>query len=228
MGSFVAGCFGNQIYRSRNQKHLGDDIDRSIRRSERPVDCRACQDARVLFFPDKAPSCKFDSLKIVGSRGYGCLRKARCPYLHANDESSLKELIKLLNSARKSISVCVYKISEENLTKVLIHLKNVKRIRVRLIAHSDRVLEYDTRNMVPELREANIEIKLKTRTSKSQSFERLMHHKYRIIDMETVIHGSFNWTAQAVKNYENVSISKCEKEVIQYWQHFNRLWNKLN
>lgn len=45
------------------------------------------------------------------------------------------------------------------------------------------------------------------RVSKS-TFENIMHHKFCVIDLDTVINGSYNWTNKARYNKENITIDK--------------------
>ncbi|XP_023227538.1 mitochondrial cardiolipin hydrolase-like isoform X2 [Centruroides sculpturatus] len=54
----------------------------------------------------------------------------------------------------------------------------------------------------------------------------LMHHKFAIIDEESVITGSLNWTLKALTgNHESVLITNEENVVKAYINEFEKLWN---
>jgi PLD-like domain len=52
------------------------------------------------------------------------------------------------------------------------------------------------------------EKEFETRRIPKSSFDNLMHHKFCVIDNETVINGSYNWTNKARYNKENITIDK--------------------
>jgi hypothetical protein len=51
----------------------------------------------------------------------------------------------------------------------------------------------------------------------------VMHNKFCVIDYETVITGSYNWTRQATINQENIVVFKDKKEANQFLQKFYSL-----
>lgn len=57
----------------------------------------------------------------------------------------------------------------------------------------------------------------------------LMHHKFAIIDGRILIHGSLNWTQQALLgNWENVTItSQPEKLIRSFDDYFEKFWQIL-
>lgn len=53
-----------------------------------------------------------------------------------------------------------------------------------------------------------------------------MHHKFSIIDNKTIINGSFNWSPNATKSFENLLVIKdCPTEVIKFNQEFSKILN---
>lgn len=54
----------------------------------------------------------------------------------------------------------------------------------------------------------------------------VMHNKFCVIDYETVITGSYNWTRQAAINEENIVVFKDKKEADQFLQKFFSLRNE--
>jgi phosphatidylserine/phosphatidylglycerophosphate/cardiolipin synthase-like enzyme len=52
-----------------------------------------------------------------------------------------------------------------------------------------------------------------------------MHHKFVILDGETVLTGSYNWTIESEEqNYENMFIIRDPSVVLPYAQEFEELW----
>ena len=51
----------------------------------------------------------------------------------------------------------------------------------------------------------------------------VMHNKFGVIDYETVITGSYNWTRQAAINEENIVVFKDKKQADQFLQKFYSL-----
>jgi phosphatidylserine/phosphatidylglycerophosphate/cardiolipin synthase-like enzyme len=54
----------------------------------------------------------------------------------------------------------------------------------------------------------------------------IMHNKYCIIDMETIITGSYNWTENAKKNEENIITIDYSNNIIDYVKNFLKLRKK--
>ena len=52
----------------------------------------------------------------------------------------------------------------------------------------------------------------------------LMHHKFCIIDGQTIITGSYNWSYQARKNYENITVAReAPLLAMQFYEEFARM-----
>ena len=61
-----------------------------------------------------------------------------------------------------------------------------------------------------------------------KDFPFLMHHKFMIIDDQTIAFGSFNWTSQAVTgNLESVVITNDELIVKPFCSEFQRMWEEM-
>ena len=55
----------------------------------------------------------------------------------------------------------------------------------------------------------------------------IMHNKFCIIDLKTVINGSYNWTKNATTNHENITVSWDAQDLaIQFANEFQRLKEK--
>ncbi|WP_348797884.1 phospholipase D-like domain-containing protein [Flavobacterium adhaerens] len=61
------------------------------------------------------------------------------------------------------------------------------------------------------------------RIAKKGQFENIMHHKFCVIDLKTVIHGSYNWTNKANWNRETISIENSRQLAEKYATEFIKL-----
>ena len=163
---------------------------------------------KVLFFPDKTYSCRCRiALRHVADCDCG------------NEVSTMEILIKNLKRAKTSLDVCMFTISSPQLANAVLQL-HAKGIIVRVITdeEKDGIVISQTFNF----RASGIQV----RNDKS-SF--LMHNKFIIIDRETLVNGSFNWTNQAVYgNKENILITNFPPIVEPYIKEFEKLWKEYN
>ena len=133
---------------------------------------------------------------------------------------SLPELVKYLNSAKKSIDLCLYMITCHDLGQaVLNRMESSDNVRVRLIA--DHSFAHVKGSLVSELRKRGAFVRIK-------ESDFLMHHKFAIVDDDLLLSGSFNWTMQAASgNQENVIVSSEPEIVRPFCEHFTKMWTEL-
>ncbi len=124
------------------------------------------------------------------------------------------EIIKQMNNAQRSIWIAVAWFTDREIYNVLIE-KLKQGVKVRLIVIYDDInqekgVDFDT------LSKNGAEVYL------TQDGNLLMHHKYCIIDSETVIMGSYNYTYEAQKQRESVIVSKHENQIVtEFEAEFN-------
>jgi hypothetical protein len=63
------------------------------------------------------------------------------------------------------------------------------------------------------------------RVAKKGAFGNLMHHKFCIIDLKTVIHGTYNWTNKARFNNETIDIENGRENAEKFADEFIKLKN---
>ena len=98
-------------------------------------------------------------------------------------------------------------------------LKKARESGIKIFAIFDEQQLLNHNKIILELN--NVDINFKT-NGKSNA---RMHHKFLVIDGETTITGSFNWTYQANKaNYENIIMIRDPSISIKYESEFNRIW----
>jgi chemotaxis protein histidine kinase CheA len=132
-------------------------------------------------------------------------------------------LIQELSSARRSISIAVAWFTDRELFK-LVCQKASEGLEVELILMDDRInrgssLDYE------ELNKAGGRAYLLGDKKRNQQ---IMHNKFCIIDLCTVITGSYNWSYQAQKNYENITVITDQPELAVQFQHEFELIKRRN
>ncbi|CAH1794843.1 unnamed protein product [Owenia fusiformis] len=177
-----------------NRLHQKDDKE--------PVD-------KVIFFPDDTVSCR--------KYRNGICKDVNCRMSH--DNTSFSQLITIFEQAKRSIDVCVFVITCQELANVLAE-KQKRGLTVRIITDSEQ--EDCSGSQLYKFRAAGVRV----RTDRTTFF---MHHKFAIVDNSLLVNGSFNWTKQAVTgNFENLLITSNKGIIQQYQQEFNRLWEKFD
>jgi len=64
------------------------------------------------------------------------------------------------------------------------------------------------------------------RLEKVGKYENIMHNKFCIIDLKTVIHGSYNWTQRAQFNRETIVVEKSRENAERFAEQFIQLKRK--
>lgn len=139
--------------------------------------------------------------------------------VHAYFENIQPKIAKELNKAQRSILVAVAWFTDKMLYEILCE-KASQGINVAVLLLNDGINAIY--GIEPEiLRNAGGEINL------IGSKDEMMHNKFCVIDQETVITGSYNWTQRAQSNDENITISKGSRELAtDFIQEFQRLHKK--
>jgi hypothetical protein len=107
------------------------------------------------------------------------------------------QLIEQIRNAKFSIWVAVAWFTDNVLMRELYNKKK-EGVNIRLVVLDDEInrkygFEY----------EKHFETK---RAEPTGMFKNIMHHKFCIIDLKTIVHGSYNWTNKARWNKETISI----------------------
>jgi len=127
-------------------------------------------------------------------------------------------IIHHIDSAAKQLQICVFTISDDNITKSLL-TAHKKGIAIKVITDNDKSL--DVGSDVEQLAKAGVDVKMDTTSNH-------MHHKFMLTDQRTLITGSYNWTLSAAKyNHENILVTHEAGVVKLFSQQFERLWNEM-
>lgn len=137
-------------------------------------------------------------------------------FLSAESE---KKVIRHLSKAHKSMLICVFALTNDNLANANREAKN-RSVQIKMIFDDEmmRMPGSDVKKLHDEGYEVRVDLDPKAH----------MHHKFVVIDDIVVITGSYNWTRQAsAKNHENVVIFQDEEIANKYIEEFNKLWENF-
>ena len=127
-------------------------------------------------------------------------------------------IISAISGARHSIKICVFTISDDQITNAIL-ATHQRKIPIMLLTDNEKLT--DAGSDIRELALGGIEI----RTDNTRYH---MHHKFALIDNELLITGSYNWTrSAAMYNHENIIVSNSKELVNDFLQEFDKLWQEM-
>ena len=133
-------------------------------------------------------------------------------------DNCVDEILNLLDSAKSTIDICVFTISDDRISKKIVNCME-KGINVKIITDNDK--QHDKGSDVNWLFDKGVKVKMDM--SKNH-----MHHKFAIIDNKKILTGSYNWTRSAAKyNHENFLITDNKKTVREFKTEFDKLWESM-
>ena len=132
--------------------------------------------------------------------------------------SSLQVALKAVGSAKASILMAAYEFTSREIAAALVTAEG-KGVKVQVVA--DFKASKDKYSVLDQLRSSGIPVRLDKRYA-------IHHHKFMVIDAESVETGSFNYTEAAVKhNAENALVLWHVPTLAQaYTEEWNRLWGE--
>lgn len=155
----------------------------------------------------KYPDSKLDELiaKFIDSDLLGLI----------SEFENIKELIlEELNKAKYIIWVSVAWFTNKDLANLL-YVKAKQGLNIQVILNDDKINT--------TLKEKLIEHFDVYFVPSNDKFSKLMHNKFCIIDLEKVIHGSYNWTNKAQYNNETISIIDSRLEAKKFAEQFLKI-----
>ena len=131
-------------------------------------------------------------------------------------EDIQQQIIEQIKLAKYFIWIAVAWFTDKALMRAL-YDKKQEGINIRLVILDDEInkdngFEY----------EKYFETK---RVKKTGIYQNIMHHKFCIIDLKTIVHGSYNWTTKAKWNKETISIENSREIAEKYATEFIQLIN---
>lgn len=133
-------------------------------------------------------------------------------------ETCLGAITSLIKAARNQLDICVFTITDDRITRRIMEVHR-RGVDVRVITDNDKA--FDPGSDIQRLANAGVPV----RTDNTPDH---MHHKFAIIDGNTVLTGSYNWTRSAAgENHENLLVTDDRAVVNPYMLEFGRLWPRM-
>ncbi len=128
---------------------------------------------------------------------------------------TIPPLLHEINSAQNSINFMVFSFTHDKIGMTM-RDQHENGIKVGGVFDEKQISRYSEYHL---MQEAGMDVKIDETSG-------TMHHKVIIIDEETVITGSYNFSRNAeIRNSENLLIIKNNKDIAQaYIDEYNRLW----
>ena len=127
-------------------------------------------------------------------------------------------MIQEISDAKFIIWAAVAWFSNEAIYQELL-VKKRQGLNVRIIVSQ----EDSNENMISKLKENKFDVVVITKGG-NRGYNR-MHDKFCIIDMDYVMHGSYNWTPTANKNAETLATALDHELVTKFAKEFMELYN---
>lgn len=131
-----------------------------------------------------------------------------------------KKVIQGIRDAKFIIWAAVAWFSDEAIYQELL-AKKKQGLSIRIIVSQ----EDSNTNMISKLKENKFDVVVIPRWG-SRGYNR-MHDKFCIIDMDYVMHGSYNWTPTANKNVETLATALDHELVAKFAKEFMELYNGI-
>lgn len=133
-------------------------------------------------------------------------------------DNSYDKFLDYLSSAKKTLEVCVFTITDDQVTSILIQ-RHKAGVKVRVITDNDTSIANGSD--IEDLRKAGIPVEMD-----NTSYH--MHNKFAVIDNLCLINGSYNWTSTASsKNNENIIVTNEPSLVKAFSKNFENLWTEF-
>ena len=138
----------------------------------------------------------------------------------ARSESVADVIMSHLHGASSSIDGALYRFNHPGLAQVLEEAVH-RGVRVRLLVDGNKYKESRT----PQELLAGAVLPFRLAFGR-QGRGSKMHHKFVILDRQTVLTGSYNWTLESEdENQENLLILRDRYPVEAYTEEFDALWS---
>ena len=129
-----------------------------------------------------------------------------------------ERIVRLFDSARKSVDVCVFTITDNRITEAILEAHR-RRVAIRVISDDDK--SEDLGSDIELLSRRGIPVRV-DRTPYH------MHHKFAIFDSRRLLTGSYNWTRSAAENNEeNFVVTGDSDLLVSFRRAFDDLWQSL-
>jgi len=130
-----------------------------------------------------------------------------------------RHIVEALEKALHRVDIMAYSFTSSTIAHAVIRAKN-RGVKVRLICDLSQMRH--KRAKVSTLQQQGVKVRIARHAG-------LMHNKVIIIDLKTVITGSYNFTVSAERyNAENILLVYNKQIVQRYFHTFEKIWNEAS
>ncbi|GAA5816608.1 hypothetical protein MFLAVUS_010138 [Mucor flavus] len=134
-------------------------------------------------------------------------------------KDSFNAFLSVINSAKKTIDICVFAFTDDDVADALIAAKK-RNVTIQIITDNQQAAGKGA-----DAKRLQESYGIPFKTDNTTGY---MHNKFAIIDSKTLINGSFNWSKGArFKNRENVLITNIPQCIKEYQGQFDSLWKEF-
>ncbi|ORZ21080.1 hypothetical protein BCR42DRAFT_320634 [Absidia repens] len=134
-------------------------------------------------------------------------------------KESFNAFISVLNSAQKTIDVCVFSLTDDDVADALIAAKE-RKVDIRIITDNQQAA-----GVGADAARLQKDHGIPYKTDHTTGY---MHNKFAVVDSKTLINGSFNWSKGArFKNRENIMITNLPYLIKEFQAQFEALWEEF-
>ncbi|KAG0744866.1 hypothetical protein G6F57_005102 [Rhizopus arrhizus] len=134
-------------------------------------------------------------------------------------KDSFNAFLSVLNSATKTIDICVFAFTDDDVADAIIAAKK-RNVTIRIITDNQQAAGKGA-----DAKRLSESYGIPFKTDHTQGY---MHNKFAIVDDKTLINGSFNWSKGArFKNRENVLITNIPLCIQEFQAQFDALWEEF-
>ena len=144
--------------------------------------------------------------------------KSRTEACFSPGETCPTKIAGLIKSAKQSIDVCVFTITDDRISKPLQDAHR-RKVKVRIITDNDKA--EDQGSDIELLQRVGIPVVM-------DQTQYHMHHKFAIFDQSLLLTGSYNWTRSAASSNEENFILTADATLLKaFITQFEKLWKQF-
>ncbi|KAI8331224.1 hypothetical protein BC941DRAFT_439372 [Chlamydoabsidia padenii] len=134
-------------------------------------------------------------------------------------KESFNAFISVLNSAQKTIDICIFSLTDDDVADALIAAKK-RNVDIRIITDNQQAA-----GVGADAERLQKDHGIPYKTDHTTGY---MHNKFAVVDSKTLINGSFNWSKGArFKNRENIIITNLPYCIKEFQVQFEALWEEF-
>lgn len=171
----------------------------------------AAQDNGAAETNEKNPALDTDANQL----GSAAVDPSSIDYAFTSEGQDGERLVlQTINDARQSIDLAMYNLSRGSIVKALAKASE-RGVQVRIISDQSKVNLEDLQKLL----DANVPIRINT-------FDGKMHEKLMLVDGQTALVGSFNYTRASSEENDEVLLAIHDAALTGKWKEiFEKMWN---